>query len=104
MISTKIVAPLLTIAFMFCVALYAWADVISGNVYGPGGELLKSATCNVFLDGSEVTTFTTDASGYYSVFLKPGRYKVRPKGNDALEGDLESYPQPVRQDIRLRQR
>ena len=104
MISTKIVNPLLTIVFVFCLALCAWADVISGNVYGPGGELLKSASFSVFLDGSAVTTFTTDASGYYSVFLKPGRYKVRPKDNAALEGDLESYPQPVRQDIRLRQK
>jgi hypothetical protein len=48
--------------------------------------------------------FGTDASGNFSVYLDPGRYTVRSNVNTALQGEIDSYPQPVQQDIHLQRK
>jgi hypothetical protein len=95
----------LTIVCLIFVAIPAWADIVSGGVYGPDGTLLATKTFRVLQGGDKlVTTFTTDSSANFSVYVAPGRYTVRPENDDTLEGDIQGYPQPVRQDIRLRRR
>jgi hypothetical protein len=94
----------LTIGFVLCVSIFARADIVSGGVYGPDGTRLAMTTFKVLQGDRLVTTFTTDRSANFSVYLAPGRYTVRPERDDTLEGDIQGYPQPVRQDVRLRRR
>lgn len=46
---------------------------------------------------------STDGSGNYSIFLPPGTYSIEYKdsNNTMWRAQIDSYPQPVRQDIYL---
>src|SRR5687767_6679615 len=95
----------LMIGFTLCFPATTRADVVSGQVYGADGMVVTNQTFRVLKDGTTVvTTFRTDESGNFSVLLEPGAYRVRREGNDDAEGDIRGYPQPVRQDVRLRRR
>jgi len=94
----------ITLALVFCSANAAWADLVSGRVYDPDGNVVKSAPLEVVKGDTVVNTFTTDGSGNFTVYLEPGTYKVRMKGQASLEGTIQGYQQPVRQDIRLQKR
>jgi hypothetical protein len=78
---------------------------VSGRVYDASDNVSKGKTFDVLNQADKpVSTFTTDASGTFTVYLDPGTYKVRPKGDDTVEGTIASAPQPVRQDVRLHRR
>ena len=95
----------LAMALVLSFAASAAADVVSGQVYAADGSLAANQTFRVLQDKDRVvTTFRTDGSGHFSVYLEQGAYRVRPEGSDEFEGSLTSYPQPVRQDVRLRRR
>ena len=94
----------ITLALVFCSAIAAWADLVSGRVYDPDGNVVKSASLEVVKGDAVVNTFTTDGSGNFTVYLEPGTYRVRMKGQASLEGTIQGYQQPVRQDIRLQKR
>ncbi len=80
----------------------ALADGISGRVFGPDGKPLPNAILAARPEKGPPVEFKTDGSGSFSVFLDPGRYVVSPRGDTSLEGVLESYSQPVQQDVRLK--
>jgi hypothetical protein len=81
------------------------AEVVSGQVYDPDGVLLTNQTFRVLGEqDAVVATFTTDGSGYFSVYLQPGTYRVRRQGADDAEGEIKGHPQPARQDVRLTRR
>ncbi len=94
----------LAIALALCFAADVRADVVSGQVYGVDGKVAAKQPFRVLKGDAVAITFTTDESGYFSVYLDPGAYKVRPQGKDDAEGDINGYPQPARQDVRLRRR
>ena len=95
----------LVIGLALCFPTAVTADVVSGQVYDPAGVLLTNQTFRVLGEGDAVVaTFTTDASGHFSVFLQPGAYRVRRQGADDMEGEIKSLPQPARQDVRLTRR
>ncbi len=103
-VSRTMFACLAIAVVVICFALEARADVVSGQVYGTDGRVAAKQAFRVLKGDAAVATFTTDESGYFSVFLDPGAYKVRPQGKDDAEGDISGYPQPARQDVRLKRR
>ncbi len=80
----------------------AVADGISGRVFGPDGKPVPNAVLAARPDKGQPVEFRTDGSGSFSVFLDPGRYAVSPRGDASLVGVLESYSQPVQQDVHLK--
>ncbi len=89
------------LAFVLCFAIPTRADLVSGHVYGPNGELLPNRSFTIQETKGQ---FNTDASGNFTVSLDPGHYTVRPTNDDSLEGSITSYSQPVQQDIHLGKR
>ncbi len=95
----------LVVGLALCFPTVVTADVVSGQVYDPAGVLLTKQTFRVLGAGDAVVAkFTTDESGQFSVYLKPGAYRVRRQDADDLEGSIKSYPQPARQDVRMTRR
>jgi hypothetical protein len=85
------------------------ADLVSGRVYDSGGKAVtgKSFTAKNS-KGVCVKQFDTDKAGNFGVFLPSGRYSVGypPPNDDCAKlkelGVIESYSQPVQQDIHLK--
>jgi Carboxypeptidase regulatory-like domain len=93
------------IGLALCFPTEVRAEVVSGQVYDPDGVLLTNQTFRVLGEqDTVVATFTTDGSGYFSVYLQPGAYRVRRQGSDDSEGEIKGHPQPARQDVRLTRR
>jgi len=92
----------LVLAMLAGLSLSARADGISGRVYGPDGKTLPNAILTAQPEKGPAVDFKTDASGTFSVFLDPGRYVVSVRADTSLEGVIESYSQPVQQDIHLK--
>ena len=90
------------LAVLVGAGLPARGDGISGRVYGPDGKALPNAVLTARLDKGPGVDFKTDASGNFSVFLDPGRYVVSSRADASLEGVIESYSQPVQQDVHLK--
>ncbi len=82
--------------------LAASAEGISGRVFAPDGKPLPSTILTARPEKGPPVDFKTDASGNFSVFLDPGRYAVSVRTDASVEGVVESYSQPVQQDIHLR--
>ncbi len=97
----------LVIVFISLSTISAEAEIVSGRIY--------DAT-RTFRVGDEITIFGKDPrgnlisvkaptdkrDGSYRVFLPPGTYDVEfKKGNKTLRGKIQSFPQPVQQDIYL---
>ena len=80
----------------------AGADGISGRVFGPDGKVLPNAVLTARPEKGPAVDFKTDTSGNFSVFLDPGRYVVSSRADASLEGVIESYSQPVQQDVHLK--
>jgi hypothetical protein len=94
----------LLLMLFVCVSVHARADAVSGRVYGPDEKPLPNM---VFVARSEKglsVRFKTDASGSFSVYLDPGRHTVHAEADESLEGSIESYSQPVQQDIHMRKK
>ena len=93
----------LAIAFVLLIPVLAMAGPVSGRIYGPDNMLVRDTTFNAKLaKGGKPVEFKIDSSGYFSVYLDPGRYTVSPKGDDTQHGEVDSTPEPVQQDIHLR--
>jgi hypothetical protein len=89
------------LAIILCFATSTRADLVSGHVYGPDGNPLLNTTIVVELGNNRSTQFRTDAKGNFSVYLDPRRYAVHTDDN-RYKGEIQSYSQPVQQDIHLR--
>ena len=95
------------VALLTTVPLHA--DMVSGRVYDSGGKAVAGKTFAVKNSkGACVKQFETDQAGNFGVFLPSGRYSV---GYPAADKDcskvkdlgvIESYSQPVQQDIHLK--
>ena len=95
----------LVVGLALCFPTAVTAEVVTGQVYDPDGVLLTNQTFRVLGEqDTVVATFTTDESGYFSVYLQPGAYRVRRQGTDDSEGEIKGHPQPARQDVRLTRR
>jgi hypothetical protein len=94
----------LAIALALFLPVSVSAGAVSGRVYSPDNELVKNTTFTATSVQGKAVEFGTDASGNFSVYLDPGRYTVRSNVNTALQGEIDSYPQPVQQDIHLQRK
>ena len=69
---------------------------LNGGTFPPQGILTLDANGNSF-------TIRTDRNGNYNVFLPPGVYTVTFAQEGATwSATIRSYPNPVKQDIRMR--
>lgn len=70
---------------------------LDGGAFPPQGEL-------TFLDTKKhVFTIRTDQNGNYNAFLPPGVYRVTfEQEGDTWSATIRSYPNPVKQDIRMK--
>jgi hypothetical protein len=93
----------LGIAVVLCLVVSAWADFVSGRVFGPDGRILPNATFTAENAGQNVN-FATDNSGNFSVYLEPGTYTVHPSADNTVEGVIHGYPQSATEDIHLKKR
>src|SRR2546422_8702568 len=91
----------LAIAGAIWFALPASADIVSGRILGADDKPIVNASFTARNAKGEPTTFKTDKSGNFSVYLDPGKYTVSPSTDAALTGVIESFPQPRQQDVRL---
>jgi len=90
------------IAFILLVSTAAVADTVSGRIYGQDGKPVPNSTFMAKCAQGEAVEFKTNASGNFSTYLDPGRYTVSPSGGPDLQGVIDSYPQPVQQDVHLK--
>jgi hypothetical protein len=95
-------ASLCLVAFAFAVPITIMADTVSGRVYGQDGKPVSNVTFTAKPAKGDGVAFKTDPSGNFSVYLDPGRYTVTPTGDSSLQGLINSYPQPVQQDVHLK--
>src|SRR5215831_6628694 len=70
---------------VLCIVVSAWADFVSGRVFGPDGKTLPNATFTAENGGKRVT-FRTDNSGNFSVYLEPGTYTVHANADETVNG------------------
>ena len=91
----------LTIAGVIWFSLPASADIVSGRILGADEKPLVNATFTARNAKGEPTTFKTDKSGNFSVYLDPGKYTVSSSTDASLTGVIESFPQPRQQDVHL---
>jgi hypothetical protein len=93
---------LLAFALVFTISSFAMADTVSGRIYDQDGKPVSNATLTAKPAKGEAVEFKTSASGSFSTYLDPGRYAVTLKGSSDVQGVIDSYPQPVQQDIHLK--
>ncbi len=79
----------------------AFADIVSGRILGADEKPMVNGTFTARNAKGEATTFKTDKSGNFSVYLDPRKYTVNPSADAALTGVIESFPQPRQQDVHL---
>ena len=97
----------LAIIFIFFFTISAEADMVSGRVYDktrtfrPGDEItISGRDPNGNLISVKARTDAKDGS--YKLFLPPGAYEVEfKKDNKTLRGKIQSFPQPIQQNIYL---
>ncbi len=94
----------LAMLFVLCLTASAIADTVSGRVYGPDAKPLVNATLAAKPAKGDAVEFKTDGAGNFSVYLDPGRYTVSPVKDGDGEAVIDSYPQPVQQDIHLKRK
>jgi hypothetical protein len=92
----------LAFTFVFTISSSAMADTVSGRIYDQDGKPVPNATLTAKPAKGEAVEFKTNASGNFSTYLDPGRYAVTLKGSSDVQGVIDSYPQPVQQDIHLK--
>jgi hypothetical protein len=78
------------------------ADTVSGRIYGTDEKPVANATFKAKPAKGETIEFKTNATGAFSVYLDPGRYTVSPSADPSVQGSLNSFPQPVQQDVHLK--
>ncbi len=92
----------LATAFALLVPISAVADTVSGRIYGQDEKPVPNATFTAKPARGEAVEFKTNASGAFSVYLDPGRYTISPSADASLQGVIDSYPQPVQQDVHMK--
>jgi hypothetical protein len=79
----------------------AAADIVSGRVLGIDDKPIVNGTFTAKDSKGEVTTFKSDKTGSFSVYLDPGKFTVSSSADATLTGVIESFPQPRQQDVHL---
>src|SRR6266567_8729958 len=99
----RITLAMIALAFAGAIwfALPASADIVSGRILGADEKPILNGTFTARNSKGESTTFKTDKSGNFSVYLDPGKYTVSPSTDASLTGVIESFPQPRQQDVHL---
>ena len=92
----------IAIAFTLIAPVSALADTVSGRIYGQDEKPVLNATFTAKPAKGDAVEFKTNASGSFSVYLDPGRYTISSGSDASLQGTIDSYPQPVQQDIHLK--
>jgi hypothetical protein len=92
----------MAIAFALIAPISAMADTVSGRIYGQDEKPVLNATFTAKPAKGDAVEFKTNASGSFSVYLDPGRYTISPSADASLQGVIDSYPQPVQQDVHLK--
>jgi len=94
----------LAFAVVFSSVVPSEAGTVYGHVSLDGGSFPPQGVLT-FLDarGNRFTTIRTDQNGNYNVFLPPGVYNVTfTRGGATWSTRIRSYPNAVKQDIRMR--
>ena len=99
----RITLAMIALAFAGAIwfSLPASADIVSGRVLGADEKPILNGAFTARNSKGESTTFKTDKSGNFSVYLDPGKYTVSPSTDASLTGVIESFPQPRQQDVHL---
>jgi hypothetical protein len=92
------------VLFSIGCSVFALADAVSGRVLGPDGKPELNKTFAAQSSKGQPVVFKTDGAGNFSVYLDAGRYTVTSSADATVEGTIESYPQPVQQDVRLKKK
>ena len=79
----------------------AFADIVSGRIYGADKKPVVNSTFAARTAKGETTTLKTDNAGNFSVYLDPGKFTVSSSADPTLTGIIESFPQPRQQDVYL---
>jgi hypothetical protein len=101
-ISARLLALSVANILILLAPFSAMADTVSGRIYGPDAKPLANATFTAKPAKGDAVEFKTSASGTFSVYLDPGRYAITAGSDAGLEGVIDSYPQPVQQDVHLK--
>src|SRR5207247_10872828 len=91
----RITLAMITLAFAGAIwfSLPASADIVSGRILGADEKPILNGTFTARNSKGESTTFKTDKSGNFSVYLDPGKYTVRPMSEHSSTGVNDSFPQ-----------
>lgn len=92
----------IAIAFALIAPVSTMADTVSGRIYGQDEKPAANMTFTAKPAKGEAVQFKTNATGAFSVYLDAGRYTVSPSADASIQGVINSYPQPVQQDVHLK--
>jgi hypothetical protein len=82
--------------------LAASADIVSGRIFGLDEKPMVNSTFTAKNAKGEATTFKTDKSGNFSVYLDPGKFTITTSSDATVSGVVESFPQPRQADVHLK--
>ena len=91
----------LAIAGAIWFSLPASADIVSGRILGADEKPIVNGTFTARDSKGETTTFKSDKTGNFSVYLDPGKFTISSTADATLTGVIESFPQPRQQDVHL---
>jgi hypothetical protein len=104
-VGVKVSSPLrlcAAAALILCAPFAVWADTVAGRMYGVDEKPLANMTFKAKPAKGDVVEFKTNGTGAFSVYLDPGRYTVSPSADASVQGVINSFPQPVQQDVHLK--
>jgi hypothetical protein len=92
----------LAIAVALWLPATAAADIVSGRIFGLDEKPIVSGSFVAKNAKGEATTFKSDKTGNFSVYLDPGKYTVNSTTDATLTGVIDSAPQPKQLDVHLK--
>ena len=92
---------ILAAVMAMCFASTVSADIVSGRVLGADQKPVVNSTFTAKDAKGGTTTFKSDSTGSFSVYLDPGKFTVTSNADATLTGVIESFPQPRQQDVHL---
>src|SRR3954454_15855068 len=98
---TTWISVILVAVLAMCFAPSAAADIVSGRVLGADDKPIVNGTFTAKDTKGETTTFKSDKTGNFSVYLDPGKFTITATADATLTGVIESFPQPRQQDVHL---
>jgi len=93
----------LMMVLVFCLPTGAEAGLVYGRVYGAEGEFEPGDAFTLIISEARRIEVKTDKFKGYSISIAPGMYDVEFTKNKKWKAVIQSYPQPVRQDIHLKE-